>query len=119
MSLSLRYVQKTLSHLQQTVSHQRDQQLVAVALADQGSVLRGVHTGEVKHSDVRLTVMVHGEVKDWQLVIGGEVCSLPGVSLQSLLVHVPSREELLGVWEVLKEDRCDIFIPKVRLSPLH
>lgn len=47
--------------------------------------------------------MIHGEVQSWQLVIGGEVCSLTGISLQCILVNVPSREEQLCVCKILKE----------------
>lgn len=78
------------SHLQQAVSHQRHQQLVAVALAHHGGVLRGVHAGEVEHGHIGLAIVVDGEVQCGQLVAGGEIGSLAGVGQQGGLVHVGS-----------------------------
>lgn len=74
-----------------------------MALADHGGILGRVHAGEVKHGNIRLTVVIHGEVQRWQLVIGGEGSSLAGVRLQCILVHIPPREEQLSVCEVLMQ----------------
>lgn len=76
------------SHLQKAVSNQSYKQLVAVALAHQCRIFRGVHAREVKHGHIRLPVMVDCEVQLGQLVIGGEVSCLSGIGQQSSLVHV-------------------------------
>jgi len=97
-----------LSHLQQAVAHERHQQLVAVALAQHGGVLRGVHAGEVEHGDVGLAVVVDGEVQRGQLVVGGEIGSLAGVGQQGRLVHVGPGQQQLCVGIVLQRGRAPL-----------
>lgn len=88
---------------------------MSVALADHGGVLRRVHAGEVEHGNVRLTIVIHGEVQRRQLVIGGEVGSLAGVRLQCILVYVPPREKQLSVCKVLMQEE-EIFVLEAELQ---
>lgn len=67
------------SHLQKAVSNQSYEQLVAIALAHQRGIFRGIHAREVKHGHVRLPIMINGKVQLGQLVIGGEVSCLSGI----------------------------------------
>lgn len=89
------------THLEQAVPDQRHEQLVAVLLAHQRRVLRGVHAREVEHRHVRLPVVVDGKVQRGQLLVSGEICCFPGVVQQSLLVHVLPGEQDLSVGVVL------------------
>lgn len=80
-------------HLQKAISNQSYQQLVSVLLPYECSVFRRIHAGEVEHGYVRLSVVVHGVVQRWQLVVGAEVSRLPGVGEQSLLIDVVTVQE--------------------------
>lgn len=68
-----------VTHLQQTVSNQCHQKLVAIALPHNGSVLWGVHAGEIKHGYIWLSIVVDGKVQCGQLVVCGEICSFTGI----------------------------------------
>lgn len=68
---------------------------MSILLPHQGGVLGGVHTSEVKHGHIRLPIMIDGKIQRWQLLLGGEVCCLPGIVQQSLLIHIlPGKQEL-------------------------
>ena len=62
------------------------------------------HGREVEHGDVRLAVVVDGEVEVRHLVLGGKVGGVPGVVEEALLVDVGVGEQLDGVGLVLDED---------------
>ena len=62
------------------------------------------HGGEVEHGDVRLAVVVDGEVEVRHLVLGGKVGGVPGVVEEALLVDVGVGEQLDSVGLVLDED---------------
>lgn len=94
-----------LAHLQQAVTDQRHQEVVAPALAHHGGVFRSVHTGEVEHGHIRLPVVVDGKVQRGQLVVGGEIGSLTGIRQQCGLVHVSPGQQQLGVCIVLPDKR--------------
>ena len=79
---------------------------MAVALADQRGVLRGVHAREVEHGHVGQAVVVDGEVERGQPPVGGEVGGLAGVGEQGGLVHVGPGQQQLRVGVVL-EARAD------------
>lgn len=89
------------AYLKQTVAHQGNQQLVSVPLPDQGSVLWGVHTREVKHGHVGLTVVVNGVVQGRQLVVRAKVGRLAGVGEQRLVVDVVAAQQPLRFYVVL------------------
>ena len=91
------------SYFKQTVSHQRDHQLMSVLLPDQGSVLWGVHACEVKHGYIWLTVVVDGIVQRWQLVVCAKVSCLTGVGEQRFLVDVVNAQQSLRLYIVLWE----------------
>lgn len=77
---------------------------MTVPLYNPRSIVRGKHGREVKHGYIRLAVVIDGVLWIWQHVIGGEVCSLPGVVQQSILVDVLFGEQLDSVIVVLKNE---------------
>ncbi len=81
------------TYLQQTISNQRHQQLMAALFPHQRGVLWGVHAGEVKHSYIWLAVVVDGVIQRRKLVVCGKICSLTGIREQSLLVYVVARQQ--------------------------
>lgn len=88
-------------HLEETIAHQGDHQLMPVLLPDQGGVLRGVHAGEVKHGHIGLAVVVDGVVQRRQLVVGAEVGGLAGVGEQRFVIDVVGAQQPLRLDVVL------------------
>jgi hypothetical protein len=68
------------------------------------------HGGEVKHGDVRLSVVVDGEVELRKLVVGGEVCRLSRVLEKFLRPNVFGRKQLGSVRFILKSMLKKFFL---------
>lgn len=111
------------THLKEAVPNQGHEELVPVQLPHQGSILRGVHAGEVEHGHIGLPIVVDGKVQGWQLLLGGEVSGLPGIVQQSLLVHVVPGQQQLCVGVVLAPKREEAhwrrWVQSTWLEPRH
>ncbi len=93
------------TYLQQTISNQRHQQLMAALFPHQRGVLWGVHAGEVKHSYIWLAVVVDGVIQRRKLVVCGKICSLTGIREQSLLIYVVARQQPFSLNIVLGKEK--------------
>lgn len=77
---------------------------MAMLLPDQGSVLRGIHAGEVKQGYIWMSIVVQCIVQRWKLVVGAKVSCLTCVGQQSFLVDIISTQQSLCLYVVLYLD---------------
>lgn len=96
---------KLALYLHQAISNQSHQQFLAPPLSDDRGILSTVHAGEVKHGYVRLADVVLSELEVGQFSTGGELSSIVGIKMQSLVVHVRRSQQLICIAVVLQIQR--------------
>ena len=57
-------------------------------LPDMASTGRSKHAGEVKKSNIWLSMMVHSKLQVRELVVSAVVTGIPDILVQSLFVHI-------------------------------
>ena len=88
-------------YLKKSVANKRNEKPVSLSLDDATRILRRVHGREVKHSHVRLSVVVVSELQVRKPVPGRYLGGFASVRQQCGLVHVVFQQQPLRIFIVL------------------